>query len=313
MLSRTADNLYWLARYVERAEFVARTIEVAQRMASLPSSYGGSSNEWESALATTGCAATFHKHYRDATERTVTEFLAFSLDNPSSIVCCLEIARANARAVRTALTIEMWEAINDVWLDLKKLNRRKLDRDEVNRFLGKVKEASLLFDGSASRTMLRRDSYWFERLGHYIERADNTARILDVKYHLLLPDQSHVGGALDYYQWTSVLRAVSAVTSFHWVYRESVKPWLVADFLILNEQMPRSLASCYENITRYLDLLAQQYGRQGPAQRHARAVRTRLQYARMDTIFGAGLHEFITGFLADNHRLGSEVTEQYLV
>ncbi|KAA5602694.1 alpha-E domain-containing protein [Blastochloris sulfoviridis] len=313
MLSRTADNLYWLARYIERAEFVARTIEVAQRMASLPTSYGGSSNEWESALATTGCADSFHKHYRDATERTVTEFLAFSPENSSSIVNCLETARANARAVRTALTVEMWEAINDVWLELKKLNRRKLDRDDVNRFLNKVKEASLLFDGSASRTMLRRDSYWFERLGHYIERADNTARILDVKYHLLLPDQSHVGGALDYYQWTSVLRAVSAVTSFHWVYRESVKPWLVADFLILNEQMPRSLASCYENITRYLDMLAQGYGRQGPAQRHARAMRARLQNARMEAIFGTGLHEFITGFLADNHRLGSEVTEQYLV
>ncbi|ALK09096.1 alpha-E domain-containing protein [Blastochloris viridis] len=313
MLSRTADNLYWLARYVERAEFIARTLEVAQRMASLPSSYGGSSNEWESALAATGCAAAFHKHYRDATERTVTEFLAFSPDNPFSIVNCLEIARSNARAVRTALTVEMWEAVNDIWLALKKLDRRRLDRDEVNRFLDKVKEASLLFDGSASRTMLRRDSYWFERLGHYIERADNTARILDVKYHLLLPEESHIGGALDYYQWTSVLRAVSALTSFHWVYRESVKPWLVADFLILNEQMPRSLASCYENITRYLDLLAQQYGRQGPAQRHARSVRSRLQNVRMEAIFSGGLHEFIAGFIADNHKLGAEVAEQYLV
>lgn len=314
MLSRTADNLFWLARYVERAEFVARTIEVAQRMALLPSSYGGSSSEWESALASTGCAVAFHRVYRDATEAAVTEFLAFSPDNPSSIVSCLEIARANARAVRTALTVEMWEAINDVWLELKKRNpRRRLERDDVNRFLANVKAASLLFDGSADRTMLRRDSYWFERLGHFVERADNTARILDVKYHVLLPESSTVGGALDYYQWNSVLRAVSAVTSFHWVYRESVKPWLVADFLILNQQMPRSLASCYENITRYLDLLSQQYGRQGPAQRHARVVYTRLQNSKMETIFHSGLHEFISGFIADNHQLGTAIAQQYLM
>lgn len=313
MLSRTADNLFWLARYVERAEFLARTIEVSQRMASLPSTYGGSTGEWESALATAGCHAAFHKIHKEANERAVTEFLAFSPDNPSSIVACFEVARTNARAVRTALTIEMWEAINGAWLELKKTTRRKYDRDEVNRFLSVVKSASLLFDGSASRTMLRRDSYWFERLGMYLERADNTARILDVKYHVLLPEPGHVGGALDYFQWSSVLRAVSAVTSFHWVYRESVKPWLVADFLILNDQMPRSLASCYSNVARYLDLLAERYGRHGPAQRQARAISARLENASMEAIFQAGLHEFITEFITDNNKLGLAVSDQYLI
>jgi uncharacterized alpha-E superfamily protein len=160
--------------------------------------------------------------------------------------------------------------------------------------------------------MLRNDAYWFSRLGVFIERADNTARILDVKYHLLLPAHEHVGGPLDYFQWSSILRSVSALTAYHWVYRESVKPWLVADLLILNEQMPRSLASCYENLVQNLDRIANDYGRQGPAQRHARAVRTRLQNSRMDGIFQTGLHEFISSFIADNNRLGSAITQQYL-
>ena len=130
--------------------------------------------------------------------------------------------------------------------------------------------SSLRFDGSAYRTMLRNDAYWFSRLGVYMERADNTARILDVKYHLLLPADEHVGGPLDYFQWSAILRSVSALTAYHWVYRESLKPWLIADLLILNEQMPRSLASCYENLEQNLDRIADVYGRQGPAQRQAR-------------------------------------------
>ena len=125
--------------------------------------------------------------------------------------------------------------------------------------------------------MLRNDAYWFSRLGVYIERADNTARILDVKYHVLLPDNERVGGPLDYFQWAAILRSVSALTAYHWVYRESLKPWLVADLLILKEEMPRSLASCYEAIVRYLDQIAGAYGRQGPAQRQARGIRARLQ------------------------------------
>jgi uncharacterized alpha-E superfamily protein len=161
--------------------------------------------------------------------------------------------------------------------------------------------------------MLRNDAYWFSRLGLYIERADNTARILDVKYHLLLPPHEHVGGPLDYYQWAAILRTVSALTAYHWVYRESLRPWLIADLLILNSQMPRSLASCYENLVRYCDAIANAYGRQGPAQRQSRAIRARLQNSRMDEIFRTGLHEFIGEFIADNNKLGSAISQQYLM
>jgi uncharacterized alpha-E superfamily protein len=313
MLSRTADNIYWLSRYIERAECLARILDVASRLASLPAAYGGSTNEWESAIATAGCVNAFAAAYGEANEKTVTEFLAFSPENPSSIRNCLEVARTNARSVRTALTVEMWDAINGAWHELNRFDPRGMSREEFARFLGFVKEASLRFDGSAYRTMLRNDVYWFSRLGVYVERADATARILDVKYHVLLPEKERVGGPLDYFQWASILRSVSALTSYHWVYRESVKPWLIADLLILNRQMPHSLASCYENISRYLDELAVFYGRQGNSQRIARATLTKLSNAKMEQIFQSGLHEFIGNFIADNNRLSGAVAEQYLV
>ena len=313
MLARTADNLYWLARYVERAEYLARILEATLRLTTLPVAYVGSTNEWESALGTAGCSDAFEARYSEANEENVTEFLAFSSDNPSSIRNCIEIARQNARAVRTALTTETWETINGAWLELKRFSNGVATREEFLRFLQWVQETSLRFDGSAYRTMLRNDAYWFSRLGLYIERADNTARILDVKYHMLLPADEHVGGPLDYYQWAAILRTVSALTAYHWVYRESLKPWLVADLLILNQQMPRSLASCYENLVRFCDAIATAYGRQGLAQRQARAIRTRLQNSRMEEIFQTGLHEFIEEFVADNNALGAAVSSQYLI
>jgi uncharacterized alpha-E superfamily protein len=313
MLSRTADNLYWLARYVERAEYLARILEVTQRLTTLPLSYAGGSNEWESALATAGCAHAFSRNYAQANEETVTDFLCFSSGNPSSIRNCFEIARSNARAVRTALTVEMWDAINGTWLELKRFGNGATSREEFMRFLRWVQENSLRFDGSAYRTMLRNDAYWFSRLGVYMERADNTARILDVKYHLLLPAHEHVGGPLDYFQWAAILRSVWALTAYHWVYRESVKPWLIADLLILRDEMPRSLASCYQNLVLYLDHIARAYGRQGPSQRHARAIRASLENSRMEEIFQTGLHEFISAFISDNNRLGLAIAEQYLL
>ncbi len=312
MLSRTADDLYWLARYVERAEYLARILEAAHRVTALPLAYAGASNEWESAVATAGCVDAFAALYPEANEENVTHFLAFSTENPSSICSCFEAARANARSVRTALTVEMWDAINGTWLELQRYANGPTSRDQLSRFLRWVQESSLRFDGSAYRTMLLNDAFWFTRLGIYLERADNTARILDVKYHVLLPAEEQVGGPLDYFQWAAILRSVSALTSYHWVYRESLQPWLIADLLILKEEMPRSLASCYENIVGHLDKIAQAYGRQGPAQKQARALRTRLKNLGIEDIFQSGLHEFIQGFIAENNRINSAIQQQYL-
>jgi uncharacterized alpha-E superfamily protein len=189
---------------------------------------------------------------------------------------------------------------------------KDMNRDEFARFIEWTKGVALAFDGSAYRTMLRNDAFWFTRLGLAIERADNTARILDVKYHVLLPSTERVGGSLDYFHWTTILREVSALTAYHWVYRESVKPWLVADLLILNRQLPRSLANCYEVLVRHLDLIADAYGRRGPSQRYASNTLARLSALDIDTVFKQGLHEFITEFIGENNRLGAAIAEQYL-
>jgi uncharacterized alpha-E superfamily protein len=312
MLARTADNLFWLSRYVERAECLARILDATFRLSSLPQTYGAASNEWESALETAGCIESFEAAHDHAAERNVVEFICFSPDNPTSIRNCLEIARANARSVRTALTMEMWDVINGAWNDLQAFDSRHMERDALMRFLAFVKETSVRIDGSAHRTMLRNDGYCFSRLGVLVERADATARILDVKYHLLLPREEHVGGPLDYFQWASILRSVSALTSYHWVYRDRVKPWLVADLLILNTQMPRSLACCYQDISRHLDDLANFYGREGPAQQRARSLSAKLARAKIAQIFQAGLHEFIEEFLEENNKVGLMVMDQYL-
>jgi uncharacterized alpha-E superfamily protein len=314
MLSRTADNLYWLARYMERADFVARALEASRRLAAMPKAYGGAESEWLSTLLSAGAADAFSASGRPVDEANVIDFLAFARDNPGSIRNCIEMARTNARAVRTALTVEMWEAINGAYLELKAFETRRANRsgDDLTHFLEFVKQTSLMYDGGAYRTMLRNDAYWFSRVGLFIERADNTARLLDVKYHVLLPEKELIGGSLDYFQWSTILRAVSAHTAYHWVYRTSMKPWLVADLLILRPEMPRSLISCYESIVRHLDHLARAHGRQGAAQRQARSVYGKLQNSTMEAVFQDGLHEFVNSFITDNNQLGSLISEQYL-
>ena len=311
MLSRTADSLFWTARYLERADFLARILDSALRLAAMPAAYGGE-NLWESVIASAGAGRAFYAKHPAATERTVRDFLAFDADNPSSIYSCLATARANGRAVRTALTTEMWERINGAWNDLQNQNAN-MGQQAFTQFLEWVEDVTLAFDGSARRTMLRNDGYWFLRLGGAVERADNTARILDVKYHLLLPAREQVGGGLDHFQWTTILREVSALTAYHWVYRDSVRPWLVADLLILNPQMPRSLASSYAVVVNGLDQLAEAYGQRGQSQRLAHRVQSQLNSARIDDIFQSGLHEFIGGFLGDNSAVAGAIAEQYLV
>jgi len=214
--------------------------------------------------------------------------------------------------VRTALTEEAWEAINSAWLEMSRFGTHLDSREALGPLLEMVKHAISAFEGAAQRTMLRGDAFWFINLGGAIERADNSARLLDVKYHLLLPRGESVGGSLDYFQWTTILRTVSAMTAYRWVYRDSVKPWLVADLLILNRQIPRSLASCYDEILRHLDLLASVSGKRGPAHRLASAGHARLSQSNIDGIFKGGLHQFLTSFIADNNRLGEAIADQYL-
>ena len=314
MLSRTADSLYWLARYVERAENIARIVLVGHRMASMAGSLGSPGNEWHSTLVATGCEGDFFAKYETAEAEAVIDYLIRDPDNPSSILSCFETARRNARAVRTALTVDMWDALNETWYQARTGNRFAVRPESLPSLLEWVKERSLLFNGAYANTMLRNDAYYFTRLGTFIERADNTARILDVKYHVLLPRHEDVGGALDYYHWQAILRSVSALRSYHWVYQDRLKPWLVAELLMLRPEMPRSLLSCYEEIVGHLDLLAEAYGgKRGECHRIAGELHARLRFGRIQDIFQSGLHEFLTEFIDRSLLLGSEITALYLV
>jgi uncharacterized alpha-E superfamily protein len=314
MLSRTADSLFWLARYMERAENVARIVTVGHRMASMARSLGSAGNEWLPTLIATGCEPGFFAKYSEATAPAVIDYLVRDLDNPSSIAACLDTARRNARAVRTALTVDMWDVLNDSWRRIKEMSDETVAPDRMADFLEWVKERSQLFNGAYSSTMLRNDAFYFTRLGTFIERADNTARILDVKYYVLLPTHEGVGGALDYYQWQSILRSVSALRSYHWLYHDRLKPWQIAELLILRTEMPRSLMSCYDQITRHLDLLAEAYGgKRGECHRLAGEMHARLRYGRIQDIFQSGLHEFLTNFIDRSILLGSEISKLYLM
>lgn len=313
MLSRTANSLYWLARYMERAENIARMIMIGHRMASMARSLENDTNEWHSTLVAAGCEPGFFRKHEEATGEAVVHYLVHDRDNPSSIFACFETARQNARAVRTALTADMWEALNGTWLRTREIEKAQRGGEGLAELLDWVRERSLLFAGAYGSTMLRNDAFCFTRLGTFIERADNTARILDVKYHLLLPEHEGIGGVLDYYQWRAILRSASALRAYHWVYHDRLKPWLVAELLILRPEMPRSLRSCHDQITADLDLLAERYGGQrGECHGLAGELHARLRNGRMRDIFQSGLHEFLTTFIDRSIELGTAIDKSYL-
>ncbi|MDP2699379.1 alpha-E domain-containing protein [Thalassospira sp.] len=311
MLSRTASNLFWLSRYVERAENMARLMEMGYRMALMPAVGDGNRAEWRSVLSAAGCADGFAVEHGEPTQAAISDYLIFDRDNPSSILNCFEYARANARAMRTAITADMWEAINGALMELRRAGMRNLAKNDLPEFIDWVKRQGALFRGTTDSSLLRNDGYDFIRLGTFIERADNTARLLDVKYYVLLPETSIVGDGVDNYQWTTVLRAASSLRAFHWVYKDDYSPWRIAHFLILNPFSPRSLFHCSERITNHLERLARQYGGRHPV--HSAAVDTYslLSQGDMDEIFNTGLHEFLSDFLIRNQALSSSIAETY--
>jgi uncharacterized alpha-E superfamily protein len=256
MLGRTADNLYWMGRYVERAENLARILDVSFRMALVPQSDGVVQSIWTSALEVAGGLESYEAKFgavgRDATIR----FLAFDADNASSIHSCIRAARDNARALRGAITTEMWEAINTTWLEMQDVAADASASNAQRNFFEWIKDRAHLFRGVTEGTMLRDDCHGFVRLGWSIERGDNTARLLDSKYHVLLPALDQVGGAVDYYQWGALLRSVGAFSAYHKIYSNVITPWRVAELLVLRADMPRSLHACVDRTTEILDGLS---------------------------------------------------------
>jgi uncharacterized alpha-E superfamily protein len=309
MLSRTANNLYWMARYVERAENSARTLESTYRMSLMPQDPAIIQQEWYAPLNITGTLFPFTGRYTTVGPREVLRYMVLDPDNPSSIVSCFRAARENGRAVRGSITSEMWEALNHTWLELQRVTDARLEGEGVLEFFDWVKDRSHLFRGVTVGTALHDEAFRFNRLGTFIERADNTARILDVKYHVLLPRVQDVGGAVDYYQWAAVLRSVSAFESYRKVYRDVITPLKVAELMILRDDMPRSLHACMGEVYETLLLLATPQAQE--ALRLAGELHAELHFGRIEKIFNAGLHEYLTGFLDRTGALGQEINHGF--
>lgn len=310
MLSRAADNLYWMMRYVERAENMARILDVAHRMAMLGAEDG--MNQWDAALIIAGCDKSFALRGGPASARAVIEFLAFEQENPSSITACLKAARENARAMRAQITNEAWESINAAWLEMRTLTLAKIEDRGPSAFFDWVRERSHLFRGVAEATMQRNDAYGFMRLGTLIERADSTARILDVKYHILLPSPRDVGGAVDYYQWGALLRSVSALRIYRQIYRDAIKPRNVTELLVLRVDMPRSLHACFSEIVSIMQHFREAYRHDYPSVRLAESMLMSVRYATIEEIFAPGLHEYLTETIDRNIELGVAIAEDFM-
>ena len=312
MLSRTADNLYWLARYVERAETAARLMEVGARIALMPNAGAGFRNEWDAILRANGSAADFAQRYGEPVQRNIESHLFFDRENPGSVASCLTMARENGRIVRTALTTQVWDALNGAFQELRDLERRPRSELPLSRLCDWTMKQAAQIRGAIDTTQLRNDGHDFMHLGYHLERADNTARLLDVKYFVLLPRAEFVGSGLDNYQWTTLLRALSAHRAFHWAYGGEVTAPKIAHFLILNPQSPRALISCVEGLNTHLERLARDYGRSTPAQSAARSMLGEMAETRVETLFDEGLHEYLTRVIAEVAALDGRIRDSYL-
>ncbi|RUT31242.1 alpha-E domain-containing protein [Arsenicitalea aurantiaca] len=311
MLGRTAANLFWLSRYVERAENMARLLEVGYRMSLTARREGGASEHLVSMLQAAEMDEAFNAKHEVADVATVSHFMLFDEENPSSVRSCLLAARTNARSVRTALTRDVWETINAAWLEFSQIRPRDVTGARLQDVLQWVKQVSNQFRGAMTGTVLRGDGYMFSTIGGYVERADNTARILDMKYYVLLPRATLVGGDVDIQQWTLILRAASAHRSYRHVYHDRYKAANIADYLILRPEMPRSLRFCMIHINRSLDGLSEIYGTRQDCHLAAEEVTAMLVGNTMERIFQHGLHEFLTEFIARNNRVTETLSDSY--
>jgi uncharacterized alpha-E superfamily protein len=308
LLGRAANSLYWMSRYIERAENMARLVDTGLRLALTQTS--APVDEWISVMRSAGVSQVFEENVGQYEPEAVIDFLLRSSANPSSVLTCMESARQNARMVRTALTREVWESLNEAWMALRRLLREPVDERELPQVLEAIKRETALIRGSFQGTMLRNEIFDFAKLGTMIERADNTARILDVKYYVLLPSVQYVGTSLDNHQWHSILRSVSAQRSFRWSYGDYTAA-NITDYLILNKRMPRSLGFCYRGISDALGFLEEQYGSRHLSHDLAQASLKTFETASISDIFENGLHEFLTEVIKDNAALGDQIATDY--
>lgn len=310
MLSRTADHLFWMSRYVERAENIARMLDVNNRMSLLPQKTQDVERQWRAALDTMGLLELYRLTGKPHQPSAVMHFMVLDRDNPSSIVSCLRAARENAHAVRGTLTSELWETINATWIAMRSFTAAGLEGDGASEFFEWVKFRSHLSRGVSVGTMMRDEAMHFMRLGTFLERADSTARLLDVKFHELGVSNRR-DEAAEYYQWSALLHSVSAFEIYRRVYRDVITPAKVAELLVLHRDMPRSLAHCTEEVYELLLKVANQ--RSAETERRAGELAASLRFGRVDDVFEEGLHEYLTGFIDKVGDLGNRISNDFLV
>ncbi len=309
MLSSTAKNLYWMGRYLQRAKSTARLIEATQRAA-----LQSRGEEAAGVAAIFGMEDEFRQSQRQSGRlASLIDFLVLDENNPSSIVNSIGAARRNAREERNNITVDVWESLNGLWLELSERlrgNRALLDRGAL---IESVKKQAVMIFGAAQVTLLRDEAYNFLQLGAFLERADNTARILDVKFHLLRPDGSPHAQELDYFAWSEVLACIGAVRTYRRIFRSALDPMKVAELMMLRRDVPRSVHHCLWMVDRSMNELAEAYGTHGEADRLAGELHARLRYARIDQVFEIGLRKFLGSLRTDVAKLSDEIGRQFLL
>lgn len=316
MLSRVADSLYWMSRYIERAENIARLLDVnLQLLLDFEAMDDAKLKEhWEPIIRAAGEEELFYELYDQADSQSVTDFLTFNRENGSSVISCMFAARENARMIRDQISTEMWQSLNDAYLFLKSNNAKKVWDDGPYEFYKKIQDYSHLFQGMADSTFSHTEGFYFMQVGKYLERADKTSRILDIKYHMLLPSVEDVGGAIDAVQWGAILRSCSAFEAYHSLYVSSVNPLKVSDFLIFNQHFPRSILFCARHLDANLHQISGCHSGvySNEVERISGRLVSELTYGNIGDAFKSGLHEYLTQLQGKFVEIGEAMFENYM-
>ena len=313
MLSRTAENLFWSARYIERADSLARLLEVGYRISLIPNTEKGYTNEWESILETSGIKNEYLKKNKTISKEKIIFFLLFDPENSSSVKNCIKTARENIRMVRTAVTLEVWNAVNSSYHELdKNLKDTKNILKELPEIIEWIKKQVNLIRGTILNTQLINDGYDFLILGTYFERADFTARIINVKYFILLPSINYVGGDIDNFQWSLMLRSISSFRAFKWAYGgQEITYTKIIDFLILNMTCPRSLIFSIEKINHHLGRLSKFYKQTSTSNKKMAQMYKKIKNLNANKITEIGLHEFLKSFIEEINFVYKKFEQKY--
>ena len=310
MLGRTANGLFWMSRYLERSENTARLLEAGLRMA-LTRDIRTAEEEWRSVISTLGLKQAFEATHHEYDGASVWNFVLRDAANPANVRTMIAAVRSNARLARTNISTQVWEAVNENWMKLNKKLSRPISQTALGDVLSSVRHMSTHVHGAIDGSMLRNEGYHFARAGTFVERAESTARILDMKYFLLLPTLSHVGSSLDSGQWEQVLRSVAGASAYSWLNAGQIEARGIVEFLVLDERFPRSLAFCHSALRNNLASLARLHGGEGRCHELMRDADNHISELSVDEIFDQGLHEFMIGFMTRNASVAHAIGEDY--